>query len=101
MKTEERESRERIGTSGNRRGRGAEHLSCVLVLLVYQAHGFERDCADYGKAFNAKLVDRVLRRVPKDVVVSVIQIDQINGRDAAVEKWLMVIFNRKFSPEKM
>src|SRR5260370_4441109 len=59
--------------------------------LIQQPHGFERNRANDLQALRTKLVYRVLRSVPEDVVITILQIDQISTGHAPLHERRMII----------
>src|SRR5579863_7127852 len=61
--------------------------------LVHQADGFKEHIAVNGEALRTDLVEGVLRGVVIAVVGSVVQIDDIHRRHAALHKGQMIVFD--------
>src|SRR5580704_11573617 len=57
--------------------------------LVENAHGLQDHTATDFQAFDAELVHRVLDRMMKDVVVSVVDVDDVGTRHADAHEWQM------------
>src|SRR5579863_4454716 len=63
------------------------------IHFVENTHRLEYDSADDPQALRAELVSGVLRRVPKDVVIPVGEIDQVNRGHTHVHEWKVVILH--------
>src|SRR6266536_2064244 len=75
-----------------RRG-GQERPPLHELFLVQQSHGFKGHSSDDGQALGTELVNSVLRAVPEDVVVAIVQVNQVSGRYAALEERNMIVAN--------
>src|ERR1700732_3256377 len=61
------------------------------LLLIQDLQGLQNHTADDLQALRTQLVERVLRRVPKHVSVTVVEIDQIGAGHAPAHKGQVVI----------
>lgn len=74
----------RLGLHGSWREIRSERKA--LFLRVEHLDGFERHVADDLKTFGAEFIHGVLGSVPENVVVAVVEIYEVGGRDAALHK---------------
>src|SRR6266487_1901777 len=86
-------------SSTRRGGRGRPPLH--ELFLVQQSHGFKGHSSDDGQALGTELVNSVLRAVPEDVVVPIVQVNQVSGRYAVLEERNMIVANFTSATEKM
>src|SRR5882724_10645308 len=93
IRNENDEKKKRKGRLWSQEGR--------LLPFVYELHCLPNDVAGDLEAARAELVDGVLRCVPKYVVVSVVQINQVGNRHAVLGKLSVVVFEATCLREKM
>src|SRR3954466_9995994 len=65
-----------------------------MLWSAYPAEDLHQDVADHLEAMRADLVDGVHVRVPVGVVGAVLEIDEVQCRNAAPEKRHVIIRNR-------
>src|ERR1700723_1845686 len=85
----------------SRNRKPAQSLRRDRIHLVEDANGFEDHVADDFQALGTQLVYCILRRVPEDVVVTIVKIDQIGRRDTSLHERNVIIANLVLACEKV
>src|ERR1019366_2552518 len=60
---------------------------------IHQSNGFQHHIATNRQRLRTELVHRVLRSVPEDIVVTVVEVDDVNRRHVDLQKRHVVVFD--------
>src|SRR6202034_3947056 len=71
------------------------------VHSIEDTNGFEDHAAYNLQALGAEFVDRVLRRVPEDVVVAISEINEVSASHTSFHKWNVIVTDFVVVSEKM
>src|SRR5579864_9396288 len=71
------------------------------LLLIQHPHCFEGHRSDNFQTFWAEFIDRVLRGMPENIVVAVIEIDQVGAGNTPLHKGFVVVAHRDGSSKEV
>src|SRR5580700_9653629 len=71
------------------------------IHLVEDADCLQHGHADNFQALGTELVDGVLRRVPENIVVAVVEVNEVRTGDALLHKWDVIVVHRHGPSEEM
>ena len=73
----------------------------LVTHLVEEADGLQHGAADDFQALGTEFIDGILRDVPEDVVIAVVEVDEVRAGDAPLYEGKMVIVHGHGSREEM
>src|SRR5690242_7479822 len=84
-----------------RERRASKSAMLRTLALVQHGESLQGHRPDNRQAFRAEFIEGVLSGVVENIVIAVIEIDQVRGRNPAADKWRVVICNCDLPREKM
>src|SRR5258708_25291061 len=98
----EKSKKHQGGDGGEKRAENTKNLFWrKRVHFVEDANCFQHGCSYDFQAFRAELVDGVLRCVPEDVVVAVVEVDEVGAGHAALNEGNVIVIYGQGTCEEM
>src|SRR5580704_1102249 len=81
--------------------RGRSRLRRQWIHLAENSHRFQHHAAYNLETLRTQLIDRILRSVPEDIVVAVVEVDEVGAGNAAFDERDVIVGDFIVIAEKM